>query len=118
MKRLIISAALISYLSAGLGTQAVAADDNARTKYIKCLRSFGNQHLEMLTTVNAFESAIADTCEKHRIATKVETAKEERSYGSDQAEADELAEEDIQELLRVMVEKYSAYQEDNVRFAD
>ena len=90
----------------------------ARTKYTKCLRMFGNEHLDLKTTVAAFDEAIKDACKEEKQATWEETRKDELSYGSSDQEARDFADEDITEMLRLIVERYGSLSSDNARFPD
>lgn len=108
-------AAFSSSLALAMAAMVAEPAEDARIAYSNCIIDVVNEHLERKDGKSAFEKAAAGACSNERAAFHAIIVKEEKGYGSSQAEADQYADEEVQGIVDSFVEGYRDYLNSNSR---
>lgn len=108
---------LVVTASAALMMTAYAADrmEDARDSYNNCMIDQLLQHLDRKDSKKIFANATKTMCDKQRNTFHTIVVKDERGYGSSEAEANAYADEEVQGLLDSHIENYAGYLKNNTR---
>lgn len=98
-----------------LGSAAVYDAEAARVGYSNCLVDFSIEHLDLKTGVSAFKKAIKSACTDERSAMISAVKKDEKEFGSTDAEAIEYATEEADNVLFSFSDSYSGYVSSNTK---
>ncbi|QJB68263.1 hypothetical protein [Parasphingorhabdus halotolerans] len=89
---------------------AFATDAEAtRVNYSNCLTDFTVEHLDLKSSSNVFKKAAPSACANERSAMLAAIKKDEKQFGSSEAEATEFATEEVDGVLQSFVDGYSGY---------
>jgi len=89
--------------------------ETAQKKFSNCLIDTVNEQLDAKAPQKTFEKAANAACEKEKAAFHSIVLKDERGYGSSQAEASQYADEEAQGIIDSFVQSYGDYVLNNSR---
>ncbi len=98
-----------------LSSAAVYDAESARVSYSNCLVDFSIKHLDLKTGASAFKKAAKSACAAERRAMISMIQKDEKEFGSTDAEAIEYATEEADNVLFSFSDGYSGYISSNTR---
>lgn len=99
----------ITAIALQLAASAAQPADEARIAFSNCVVDVAQEHLGRKDSAKLFEKAARTACAKKKAAYRDIILKEEKGFGSSDAEAAEYADEEVRGIIDVFVESYGSY---------